>query len=308
VTASKLATISRSDGKRQVTSNGHPLTLFIKSSNAVTFAELIGIPAVATLQGLLVALPRARALAHLSGLRSPVWAAALPGSVLVGTFAPLWRPSLASALVVVAAIVTPLLAVVAAVEVARGRRALLLASVPTLALAVMLGHGEIDQLSSSLVTTAGCLSLGVGLTRLIPPRWLLVGVVLLCIVDVLLLSIGVGEPAAALVKDATLRFLGPVFVSARIGTVMVDYPDLVLAAVVGGVVAGRPLQRRTAATLTVLAIVYGMLLAVIPTVPATVPIALTFVLLRRWERTDSSRRSGRAPLVTHGARAPCMSP
>jgi hypothetical protein len=274
----------------------------------VTFAELIGIPAVATLQGLLVALPRARALAHLSGLRSPVWAAALPGSVLVGTFAPLWRPSLASALVVVAAIVTPLLAVVAAVEVARGRRALLLASVPTLALAVMLGHGEIDQLSSSLVTTAGCLSLGVGLTRLIPPRWLLVGVVLLCIVDVLLLSIGVGEPAAALVKDATLRFHGPVFDSARIGTVMVDYPDLVLAAVVGGVVAGRPLQRRTAATLTVLAVVYGMLLAVIPTVPATVPIALTFVLLRRWERTDSSRRSGRAPLVTHGARAPRMSP
>lgn len=80
------------------------------------------------LQGSLVALPRPAALAQLRRLRSPEWAAALPASILIGTFAPLWERPLATALVVLAAVVTPLLALLAAAHVARGRRHLLIAA------------------------------------------------------------------------------------------------------------------------------------------------------------------------------------
>jgi hypothetical protein len=247
--------------------------------------DLIPVLALAVLEGSLVALPRADALARLSRLCSPAWAAVLPGSVLVGTFAPLWRPSLASELVRLAALATPLLAVLAAVGVAHGRRALLLTVALVLLTVSAIGSGTAGQLSSSIVTALGSLSVGIALTRLIPRRWLLVGVALMCLVDVLLLATGVGQPSAALMAHATARLHAHAFASATVGTARVDYPDLVLAAVLGGSVAGHPLQRRAALTLTSLAAASGVLLFVIDPLPATVPITLTFVLLTRWART-----------------------
>lgn len=92
----------------------------------MTAPQVFAVLALAVLEGSLVALPRADALAGLSRLRSRAWAAVLPGSVIVGTVAPLWSPSLASALVRLASLATPLLAVLTAVWVAHGRRALLL--------------------------------------------------------------------------------------------------------------------------------------------------------------------------------------
>ena len=134
------------------------------------------------------------------------------------------------------------------------------------------------------MTALGSLTVGVALTRLIPRRWLLVGVALMWFVDVLLLAAGIGQPAAALMAHATARLHGQAFDAARLGTVKVDYPDLVLAAVLGGFVAGHPLQRRAALTLTSLAAGSGILLAVIDPLPATVPITLTLVLLISWAR------------------------
>ena len=62
----------------------------------------------------------------------------------------------------------------------------------------------------------------------------------------------------------------------------IDYPDLVLAGGLGGAVAGKPKQARAAITLALLADAWGLLLAAVPTVPATPPIAATFLLLDRW--------------------------
>lgn len=115
------------------------------------------------------------------------------------------------------------------------------------------------------------------------------GVVLMCLVDVLLLVSSAGQPAAALIGNAAARLHGPAFNSATIGPVTDDFPDLVLAAVVGGYVAGHPFQHRSAVALTVLAAASGMLLPFIPLVPETVPIGLTFVLVGGWER---ARRGG----------------
>lgn len=140
--------------------------------------------------------------------------------------------------------------------------------------------------------------MGVALTRLIPRRWLLVGVALMWFVDVLLLAAGIGQPAAALMEHATARLHGPAFDSATVGPGTVDYPDLVLAAVLGGFVAGYASQRRAALTLTLLAAAFGMLLAVIDTLPATVPIALTLVLVTRRCHGDEDDQPPRdLPLV-----------
>jgi hypothetical protein len=258
--------------------------------STVSTLDLIAMLAIAALQGSLVALPRAGALPRLSRLRSPAWAAALPGSILFGTFGPLWRPSVASGLLALAALATPLLAVIAAAMVARGRRALLVPSALVLVLAAMLGHGPLAALSASIVTGFGCLSVGVALTRLIAPRWLLVGVVATCLVDVVLLTAGLGQHASALMADATAHMPLRAFDTARVGAITIDYPDLVLAGVLGGLVAGRPSQRVGAMTVTLLAAVFGLLLATAESLPATVPIAATFVLLAAWDRAAAKAR------------------
>jgi hypothetical protein len=248
-------------------------------STVLNAPDLLALFALSMLKGSLVAMPRAGALARLSRLRSPAWAAVLPGSLVIGTFGPLWRPSFASALVLLAAIATPLLAMVAAIAVARGGRVLPLAAALAVGFAAMLGRGPVGELSSTLLTAVGCLALGVALTRLIPGRWLLAGVVLMCAMDVLLLGVGLGQPAAGLMADASARFHGPAFDSATVGTITIDFPDLVLAGVLGGFVAEHPVRRRAAVTLALLVAAFGMLIPVVHMLPATVPIALTFVFV-----------------------------
>jgi hypothetical protein len=119
------------------------------------------------------------------------------------------------------------------------------------------------------------------LVRLIPRELMLIGVLCMCMIDVTLLLLGAGQPAAALMTHAEAHVHRPVFDHATIGNISIDYPDLVLAAVLGGAVAGRRTQRRIALAVTILAAAYGMLLPVAGTLPATVPPAIVFSLLGR---------------------------
>jgi hypothetical protein len=255
----------------------------------VSTLTLISLLALAVLEGSLVALPKPEALAGLERLRSPAWAAALPGSILIGTFAPLWQRPFATAFIALSAVVTPLLAVVAAAGVSRGPRNLLLAGV-VVAFALALALGPRAELAASIVTAFGCMALGVALTRLIPRRWLYIGVVAMACLDVLLLAVHVGQQPATVMADASARFHGRSFNAATIGPITLGYPDLVSAGVLGGFVAGGLFQRRAALTLTLLAAASGMLLAVIDMVPSTPPIAATFVLVAIWERAAVRHR------------------
>src|ERR1700748_2103965 len=93
----------------------------------MTLSGVEAVAAVALLQGALVALPRGNALGSLRRLRSPAWAAVLPGAILVGTFAPLGAHSPALGLVLLAALAMPPLVAVAVLGVVRGPRAALVA-------------------------------------------------------------------------------------------------------------------------------------------------------------------------------------
>jgi hypothetical protein len=87
---------------------------------------------------------------------------------------------------------------------------------------------------------------------------------------------------------ATRHFHGPMLDHATIGAVSIGYPDLVLAGMLGGFLAPESsLQRRTALLLVTIVAAYGLLLPLIRILPATVPIALAFVLAR-WKRRDQA--------------------
>jgi hypothetical protein len=264
----------------------------------MTLSGFVAVVALAILEGVLVAAPRAGALEHLGRLRSPAWAVLLPGVIVVGTFGVLAVPSLAVALVVLAGVATPLLAAVAVLGVVRGRRAALLLAGVALAVAAGFMSGWASELSDSMLTALGCLTLGAALVRLIPRRWMFAAVLAMCAVDVVLLVSGVGQSASALFAAATAHVRGPVFDQAELGPISTDYPDLLLAAVLGGAVAGRADQWRVAVLVAALAAVYGLLLPLAhDALPATVPIALTFLLLRlhRWVRRRGAPAGARAP-------------
>lgn len=250
--------------------------------------------ALALLEGALVALPRADALEALGNLRSPAWAALLPGSIVIGTYAPLVTRSAALVLVGLAAIMTPVLATVAVLGVVRGSRAAGVVIGLAVTVAAALISGWAGQLSASVLTALGCLALGTALARLIPRPWVVVGMIGTCLADIALLASGAGHTAGMLIGDAMTSLHGPVFNQAGIGPVSVDYPDLIMAAVLGGFLAGRPQQMLAAGLLTTFGAAYGMLLPAAGFLPATVPIVLTLLLL------EGQRLRGRRGAIAIG--------
>jgi hypothetical protein len=262
----------------------------------VSLATVIGVLGLGFLQAGLVALPRANAFGGLAKLRSPLWVVALPAMIVLGTFGVLDLPATAFGLVVLSAVATPLLAVASVLGVVRvprvfdRRRGALVAVGAAVAAVAVARQGWIAQLGEDAITGLGCLCIGVAIVRVTPRRWLPAGVLAMCAVDVCLLALGPGVSAYGALTDATQRFAGPSFDHATIGAVATDYPDLVLAAVLGAVLAAdRPRQRRAAVLLAGLAGVYGLLVAVVDTVPATVPIALTYLLVHRSRPPEPAR-------------------
>jgi hypothetical protein len=241
---------------------------------------VIGVLALAALEGALVGLPKAHALERLARARSPAWAALLPGSIVVGTFGVRALPPMVTGLVVLSGVATPLLSAVAMLKIVRGPRVALLSIALTLTILAGLIGGWTGELSASTLTALGCLTLGVALVRLIPRHLMLIGVLCMCAIDVTLLALGAGQPAAALMTQAAAHLHRPVFDQAAVGPIATDYPDLVLAAVLGGFIAGHATQRRAAVLVASLVAGYGMLLPLTGVLPATVPIALAFMVLR----------------------------
>ena len=253
------------------------------------YTAVIGL---ATLEGALVALPKADALEPLRTLRSPAWAALLPGSIVAGTFLPLAMPSMALGLVLMAGVITPLLAMVAVLEVVRGPRAALLALAFALAVIAALISGWAGQISATALTALGCLAVGTALARLIPRRWFVLGVLGMCLADVALLASGIGTSAAQLMASAARR-------RARTGVQPGRHrPRLGRLPGPGARGGARGIPRRPAPSalaavlVAVLGAAYGLLLLPIAhLLPATVPIGLALLML---ESLDARRAASRA--------------
>jgi hypothetical protein len=204
----------------------------------------------------------------------------LPGAVVVGTFAPLGAHSFAVGLILLAAFATPPLAAVAVLGVVRGPRVALAALALAAGVAAVFAGGLSSRVSANILTVLGALALGAALARLIPGRWVIVGFICMCVVDVALLLLGIGQPAAVDLVRAAGQVPGPLFDHAQVGRITIDYPDLVFSAALGGVLAGQRRQGWAAGLVTVLSVLSLMLAPPHAVWPATVPVAATLVALR----------------------------
>ena len=221
-----------------------------------------------------MALPRPRRWGRRSRLRSPVWALVLPGALVVGTFGVLAVPGSATALAVLAAGATPVLGGLAVLHVVPGSRLAWLAALPATIAAALVLHSWPAALAASLLTALGCLAIGALLVRLTPLPWLALGIAVMCVVDVVLIVAGPGQPAANQLQLAFANGPIPGLHHARIGSFTSDYPDLVLAAVLGAVLAGDARQLRAAVLVAGLVSASGLLFLVADMFPGTVPLAV----------------------------------
>jgi hypothetical protein len=263
----------------------------------------ISIGALSLVQGALVALPHARWLEDLSRLRDRRWALIPPLSVIGFVFvAGAAERASAKGLTYLALVAVPILAAVALGWLTPGARRARIVLVPILfALAWALPGDLLGQASALALSALSCITLGVLLAAVTPPRWLGAGVIAMAIADTALVvsdllqrpnnALNAAHPAAGL----------PRLQSASFGSAVMGYGDLFVVAVLGALLAvalGRSEQLRGAALTASIAIAMDFLFFLVNELPATVPAALTLIavlVLRR--RRSASKAPARAPVA-----------
>jgi hypothetical protein len=262
------------------------------------------IVALDAVQAALVALPAAglpRALQRFSGR----WWALIPPASIVGVvFAIAAAPGVADGLTWLALIACPILTAVTLAWAMHGARWWLAPlAVPLLAGAI----GWHDQLGGHLcavaLTALSCVTLARLLAGIAPLLLVKLGILAMAIADFYLVVVSqqLQEPNDQLVAAAPAPSLP------RLQVLIVDpasmgYGDVFLAAVLGGVVAIEARrygdQALAAAIMLVLAVSFDALFYVLDTLPATVPVAATLLVLEALRVVRRRRERTRVPTAT----------
>ncbi|HWX95426.1 MAG TPA: hypothetical protein VNZ01_01135 [Solirubrobacteraceae bacterium] len=254
----------------------------------------ISIALLSAVQGALVALPRAVLAPRLSYLRGRRWALIPPlsviGFVLIARAA---ERSSAEGLTYLALCAVPPLAALALGWLSRGARpARALLVVPLFALAWADRGGLAGEAAALGLSALSCVTLAVLLAAVTPPRWLAAGIVAMAVADTaLVVSDLLRRPNDALNAAHPVAGL-PRLQSAVLGSAVIGYGDLFVAALLGAllVIVGRSsLQLRGAALTALLALGFDLLFFFVSELPATVPVALALVLLIMRRRRSAWR-------------------
>jgi hypothetical protein len=278
----------------------------------------LSIALLSLVQGGAVAIPGAAGAPRLSRLRGRRWALIPPLSVVafVAITSAAERAS-AQGLTYLALVAVPLLAALflgwPARDGGRGgpRVARALLVVPLFLLAWVDRGGLAGQAAALVLTALSCMTLGMLLAAVTPPRWLAAGIIAMALADAALVvsdllqrpnnALNAAHPAAGL----------PRLQSAALGSAVMGYGDLFVAAALGALLAlsaGRSLQWRAARLTMLLALCFDLLFFFVDELPATVPVALTLTLLiaARWRRSARARPAP-AP-AAHGPRLAYLLP
>ena len=250
----------------------------------------ISIALLSLTQGLLVALP-----GSLTGsspawlparLRGRRWALVPPLSVILFVFiARGAEEASAQGLTYLALFAVPLLAAFAlgwlVWDARRPRPLWALLAVPLFALAWAARGSLVGDGAALALSVLSCVTLGVLLATVTPPRWLAAGIVAMAVADTALVvsdllqkpnnALNAAHPAAGL----------PQLQSAVFGSAVMGYGDLFVAGALGGLLAatvGRSVQLRVAVLTALLALVFDVLFFFVDELPATVPVALALIL------------------------------
>jgi hypothetical protein len=257
----------------------------------------ISIALLSIAQGALVALPRAVRSPRLATLGGRRWAVVPPSSIVVFVLvAGAAERASAQGLTYLALCAVPPLAALALGWLSRGARpasALLVA--PLFALAWLDRGGLAGEAAAVLLSALSCVSLAVLLASVTPPRWLAGAILAMAAADTALVvadllqrpndALNAAHPAAGL----------PRLQSAVLGSAVMGYGDLFVAALLGALLAvatGLSVQLRGAVLTALLALCFDVLFLLVKELPATVPVALALVLLNLTSRRRFSWPSG----------------
>jgi hypothetical protein len=266
----------------------------------------ISIGLLSLAQGGIVAIPRAPATLKLARLRGRRWAVIPPLSVIAFVFvAGAAERASAQGLTYLALCAVPALAALALGWFMPGARAVnALLVLPLFALAWIDRGGLPGQCAALALSALSCVALGVLLATVTPARWLAAGIVAMAVADTALVvadllqrpnnALNAAHPAAGL----------PRLQSAVLGSAVMGYGDLFIAGALGALLSialGRSAQLRAAALCATLAVGLDLLFFLVDELPATVPVALTLIVLLVGRRRRSSRRRrARAPGASAG--------
>jgi hypothetical protein len=248
----------------------------------------ISILALSLGQGLTVAIPGVLRVPFVSRLRSRWWAVIPAASVVGFVFLVRAVDETAEGLTYLALVSVPLLAVLALMWLSYRPRPLLgLLVAPLFGLAWLDPTGLAGQAAAVTLSALSCVALGVLLASVTPPRWLAAGIVAMAIADTaLVVSDLLQTPNNVLNAVRPVANL-PRLQSASFGSAVMGYGDFFVAAALGALLArrSRALQVRGALLAMLLACLFDLLFFAVSELPATVPIAVTLIVLTLWPRT-----------------------
>ena len=254
----------------------------------------ISIGLLSLAQGAIVALgsvPRVPALARLSARR---WAVIPPlsvtGFVLVASAA---EHASAQGLTYLALGAVPLLAAAALGWLMPGAQPLRALAVLGLFALAWADRGALPGQAAALILSAlSCVTLGVLLALVTPPRWLGVGIVAMAVADAALVVLELLQRPNSALNAAHPAAGLPRLQSAQLGSAVIGYGDLFVAGALGALLAlafGRVWQVRGAVLTAALALAFDLLFFVVDELPATVPVALTLIVVVLARRRRSAR-------------------
>ncbi len=257
----------------------------------------ISICVLSLVQAGLVALPAPRPFPWSERLRGPGWAAIPAGSILIVVALLRVAAGVADGLTYLALVAVPLLAMVALAIAARGARPVYaLGVVPLFALAWADRSGLAGETAALALAALSCVTLGALLAAVAPASWLKVGILVMAVVDtVLVVSHLLQAPNNALNAAAPAAGL-PRLQDESWGHAVMGYGDLFVAGTLGALLAtDRERQRRGAWLAAALALAFNVLFLWVSELPATVPIALTMLVLEAEDRRAARARAPAAP-------------
>jgi hypothetical protein len=261
----------------------------------------ISIALLSLAQGAVVALPR-RAGARLPAVlasgrwRARAWAALPPASVVVFVaVASGAQHASAHALTYLALVAVPALAALALCWPRTRAGAWAALAVPALFALAWSDRGTLAGEAAALALTAlSCVALGTLIATVTPARWLAGGIVAMAIADTALVvadllqrpnsALNAAHPAAGL----------PRLQSAVLGSAVMGYGDLFIAATLGALLVrtvGPAPTRRAALLVAALALGFDLLFFLVDELPATVPVALALLLLSARRQPAAARRA-----------------
>lgn len=239
------------------------------------------------LQAGVVAAPRAMPrLDWIERFRGRGWALVPLGSIVVVIFAIRYASDTATGLTYLALVAVPPLAAAALGWFMRGSRPWLAwLALPLFALAWGFRTSLGGQAAAALLSALSCVTLGVLLAAVTPARWLKAGILLMAAADSWLVISDLLQAPNAVLSSAHPAAGLPQLQSELFGTVSMGYGDMFVAALLGAVLAREVRIQRGSALLTlVVAGLFDLLFLTLSELPATVPVALTLVLVEGWRR------------------------